>query len=170
MLAADAGGPDHRDPRRQPPLADRATAYTPTAPRDLVPASRHQSRLNRATLVNHGDFGSDVPDRQELRAAIPAMMHNAELVSGTGCGILTALVSTLSANGRPPLSITRREWGPDRSPDKSHSPPEMSTPLHDAIDELFTSDPTLQPVARASATPVSRDPPHRRSTYRGESP
>ena len=50
------------------------SAYTHTALHELGHATGHPDRLNRATLVDHGGFGSEAYAREELRAEIAAMM------------------------------------------------------------------------------------------------
>ena len=57
-------------------------AYTHTALHELGHATGHPSRLNRPTLVDHGDFGSETYAREELRAEIAAMMSGEQLGIG----------------------------------------------------------------------------------------
>ncbi len=61
---------------------DSQPAYTHTVLHELGHATGHPSRLNRATLVNHGGFGSEAYAREELRAEIAAMMTGEQLGVG----------------------------------------------------------------------------------------
>ena len=70
------------------------SAYTHTALHELGHATGHQSRLNRATLVNHGGFGSETYAREELRAEIAAMMTGEQLGVGHEPRHGTAYVSS----------------------------------------------------------------------------
>ena len=73
---------------------DSQPAYTHTALHELGHATGHPSRLNRATLVNHGGFGSEAYAREELRAEIAAMMTGEQLGVGHEPRHGTAYVSS----------------------------------------------------------------------------
>ena len=69
-------------------------AYTHTALHELGHATGHPSRLNRATLVEHGGFGTETYAREELRAEIAAMMTGEQLGVGHEPRHGTAYVSS----------------------------------------------------------------------------
>ncbi|MCY4661758.1 MAG: zincin-like metallopeptidase domain-containing protein [Acidobacteria bacterium] len=70
------------------------SAYTHTALHELGHATGHPARLNRATLVKHGGFGSEAYAREELRAEIAAMMTGEQLGVGHEPRHGTAYVSS----------------------------------------------------------------------------
>ena len=62
--------------------SESQSAYTHTALHELGHATGHPDRLNRATLVEHGGFGSEAYAREELRAEVAAMMTGEQLGVG----------------------------------------------------------------------------------------
>ena len=73
---------------------DSQPAYTHPALHELGHATGHPDRLNRATLVNHGGFGTETYAREELRAEIAAMMTGEQLGVGHEPRHGTAYVSS----------------------------------------------------------------------------